>query len=82
MNSICSVCGATFTAGGLHAKYCSPGCKRTVLLRKRRQAGRQRRRRCCPRCGNVFVASRADGVYCSNACRQAMHRRRVAYESR
>jgi len=80
MNGICSVCGATFSAGGLHAKYCSPVCKRTVLLRKRHAVGRRRRHRRCPRCGSVFVASRADGVYCSNACRQAMHRRRVTHE--
>jgi predicted nucleic acid-binding Zn ribbon protein len=72
----CAVCGRPFTAFKSHGRYCSPACKRTVLLRKRREAGRLRRGRRCPRCGNVFVAARADGVYCSNACRQAMHRMR------
>jgi len=72
----CVICGRPFTAFKPHAHYCSPACKRTVLLRKRHEASRRRRHRRCPRCGNVFVASRADGTYCSNACRQAMHRRR------
>ena len=74
----CAVCGRTFTAAKAHALYCSAACKRAVLLRKRHEAGRQRRHRRCPRCGNLFVASRSDGLYCSNACRQAMHRRRHA----
>jgi len=77
---ICSVCGKAFIAARPQALYCSATCKRTALLRKRHQVGRQRRHRRCPRCGNVFVARRMDGVYCSNPCRQAMHRRRVAYE--
>jgi ribosomal protein S27AE len=76
----CRTCGRAFVAARSHALYCSTTCKRSVLLRKRHEAGRQRRHRRCPRCGNVFVASRADGVYCSNACRQAMHRRRVTHE--
>lgn len=76
--SRCVVCGKTFSAARPHALYCSAACKRAVLLRRRRGAGRLRRHRRCPRCRNVFVAARADGVYCSNACRQAMHRRRRA----
>jgi len=76
----CAVCGRTFTTARPHARYCSPTCKRTVLLRKRHEAGRHRRHRRCPRCGNVFVARRSDGQYCSNRCRQAMHRRRAAHE--
>ena len=76
----CSVCGAAFIAARPQALYCSAACKRTVLLRRRHAAGRQRRHRRCPRCGNVFVAARADGVYCSNACRQAVHRQRVKHE--
>ena len=72
----CAVCGKAFVTVKSPALYCSPSCKRAVLLRKRHVAGRRRRHRRCPRCGNVFVAARADGVYCSNACRQAMHRRR------
>ena len=72
----CTVCGATFTAARPQALYCSAACKRSVLLRKRHEAGRKRRHRRCPRCGNVFVASRADSVFCSNACRQGAHRRR------
>lgn len=72
----CAVCGTAFSAGTLWARYCSPTCKRAVLLRNRHAAGRQRRHRRCPRCGNVFVAARADGVFCSNACRQAIHRLR------
>jgi len=72
----CVVCGATFTAARPQALYCSAACKRSVLLRKRHEAGRKRRHRRCPRCGNVFVASRSDSVFCSNACRQAAHRRR------
>jgi len=76
----CRVCGAVFIAARPHALYCSPRCKRAVLLRKRHAAGRRRRHRRCPRCGNVFVARRVDGVYCSNACRQAMHRRHVTHE--
>jgi len=74
----CEVCGKTFIAAKAHALYCSAACKRTVLLRRRHAAGRQRRHRRCPRCGNLFVATRSDGLYCSNACRQAMHRRRHA----
>ena len=72
----CRVCGKSFATVKSHALYCSPSCKRIVLLRKRHAAGRRRRHRRCPRCAIVFVATRADGVYCSNACRQAMHRRR------
>lgn len=70
----CLVCSNTYASAMPQAKYCSPKCKRTVLLRKRHERGRQRRYRRCPRCEHVFIASRADGVYCSNACRQAMHR--------
>jgi len=77
----CTVCGTTFIAARPHGRYCSAGCKRSVLLSKRHQAGRQRRVRRCPRCANVFIAARADGVFCSNACRQAMHRRRVTHEA-
>lgn len=77
---ICSVCGKAFIAARPQALYCSATCKRTALLRKRHEVGRQRRHRRCPRCGNIFVARRVDGVYCSNACRQAMHRRRVAHD--
>ena len=72
----CQVCGTSFVAAKPQALYCSATCKKTVLLRKRHEAGRQRHHRRCPRCGNVFVARRADGVYCSGACRQAMHWRR------
>jgi predicted nucleic acid-binding Zn ribbon protein len=76
----CRVCGTTFTANRPQALYCSATCKRSVLLAKRHERGRQRRHRRCPRCEQVFVATRADGIYCSNACRQAMHRRRVTHE--
>ena len=76
----CTVCSKTFMAARQQALYCSPTCKRTVLLQRRHEAGRRRRHRRCPRCGNIFIARRVDGVYCSNACRQAMHRKRVAYE--
>jgi predicted RNA-binding Zn-ribbon protein involved in translation (DUF1610 family) len=72
----CTVCGSGFVAARPQAVYCSPQCKRTILLRKRHEARRQRLHRRCPRCGNLFVASRVDGIYCSNACRQAVHRRR------
>lgn len=78
----CAICGTVFTASRPHARYCSPTCKRSVLLRKRRETGRRRRHRRCPRCGKIFVARRSDGVYCSNACRQAMHRRRVTHAGR
>ena len=78
----CRVCGATFMAARPQGLYCSPACKRAALLRRRHEAGRQRRHRRCPRCGEVFVARRADGVYCSNACRQATHRRRVTHAQR
>ena len=67
----CAVCGKNFTALKTHALYCSPTCKRIVLLRKRHASGHRRCRRRCPRCGNLFVAARSDGVYCSGACRQA-----------
>ena len=73
---VCAVCGTAFSASTPWARYCSPTCKRAVLLRNRHAARRQRRQRRCPRCGNIFIAARADGVYCSNACRQAVHRRR------
>ena len=76
----CRVCGRMFRSARPQSLYCSPTCKRTVLLRKRHETGRRRRHRRCPRCGKVFVASRVDGVYCSNACRQAMHRRRTTHE--
>lgn len=75
----CRVCGATFASTRPQARYCSPKCKRSVLLQRRHERGRQRRHRRCPFCEQVFVATRADGVYCSNACRQAMHRRRVTH---
>ena len=75
----CTVCGSGFMAARPQALYCSPQCKRAVLLRRRHEAGRLHRHRRCPRCGQVFVALRSDGTYCSNACRQAMHRKRTAH---
>ena len=72
----CAVCGKAFVAARPQALYCSPQCKRAVLLRRRHEVGRLHRHRRCPRCGLVFVARRSDGVFCSSACRQAVHRLR------
>lgn len=76
----CLVCGTAFIAARPHGRYCSAACKRSALLCKRHQAGRQRRVRRCPRCAKAFIATRSDGLYCSGACRQAMHRRRLVHE--
>lgn len=67
----CAECGSSFTAVHPNRRYCSPGCKRTALLRQRRDREYQPPKRQCAHCSAEIPYKSGKRRFCSSECQLA-----------
>ena len=78
---ICAVCGTSFTASRLSARYCSTKCKKKAERNRAKKDGQRTVTKAqavtsCAHCGQVFVFRSPRARYCQNSCRQSAYRER------